>query len=132
MRKFFLAILTLIYLITTTGVVVNVHYCMGKLAGWELSDKETKTCSKCGMEKSLTTKKGCCNDKHKLLKFDTEQKLTESSIQHLLLASGALPVADAELSGSHLASFTTAIPLIHAPPRNSGLAIHLRNCVFRI
>ena len=52
MKKFVAVILALVYIGTSTGANIHMHYCMGKLADWGLGDNKSKTCSKCGMEKS--------------------------------------------------------------------------------
>ena len=54
MKKLFLYLLSFIFIITSSGVMVNMHYCMGKLAGTSMSlvSNTTKKCDKCGMEKS--------------------------------------------------------------------------------
>jgi hypothetical protein len=51
MKKLFVAILAILYLSTSTGATLHVHYCMGRLAGWGLGHNNSKTCGKCGMEK---------------------------------------------------------------------------------
>ena len=37
MKKLFLYLLFFIFIITSSGVMVNMHYCMGKLAGTSMS-----------------------------------------------------------------------------------------------
>ena len=49
MKKIVVPILLLCYLALTTGVIVNLHYCMNRLASTELFASESKQCGKCGM-----------------------------------------------------------------------------------
>jgi hypothetical protein len=51
-KKFLVAILSIIYLTTTTGFTLNMHYCMGKLVDLE-QRANTGKCSNCGMDKSV-------------------------------------------------------------------------------
>ena len=67
MKKFVTAILAVLYLGTSTGATVHMHYCMGKLADWGLGHNKSKTCGNCGMEKSEEKDNGCCKDEHKFV-----------------------------------------------------------------
>jgi hypothetical protein len=51
MKKLIVAILSLLYICTSTGATVHMHYCMGKLADWDFGHNTSKTCSGCGMKK---------------------------------------------------------------------------------
>lgn len=63
MKKFLVTILAFVYLATTTGATIHMHYCMGKIYSVDLLKKDK--CTKCGMEAS----EGCCNDELKVLKL---------------------------------------------------------------
>ena len=47
MKKFITAILAVLYLGTSSGATIHMHYCMGKLADWGLGHKNSKTCGQC-------------------------------------------------------------------------------------
>lgn len=68
MKRFAAAILAVLYISTSAGATVHLHYCMGKLADWSLGQKESKTCGNCGMKTNEAKEKGCCNDENKFLK----------------------------------------------------------------
>lgn len=53
MKKVLAFILLFVYLGTSTGATVRLHYCMGELAGWGLKDVPSETCGSCGMEKKM-------------------------------------------------------------------------------
>jgi hypothetical protein len=132
MKKFVTAILAVLYLGTSSGTTVHMHYCMGKLADWGLGHKESKTCGQCGMEKSDKKDNGCCKDEHKFLKDDSAQKVTESNLQLIQLMATALPSANIHLPELALPSLTEESPNSNAPPRTQGVPVYIRNCVFRI
>jgi hypothetical protein len=133
MRKLLVAILALLYISTSSGaVVVHLHYCMGKLAGWGFGDNKSSTCGKCGMEKMDKKDNDCCKDEHKLLKNDSDQKNAETGFQMIQLLGVALPVSSIEISFTDFVSVTEESPGAHAPPRSSGVAVYIRNCVFLI
>ncbi|HET9278950.1 MAG TPA: hypothetical protein VFN95_12220, partial [Flavitalea sp.] len=56
-KKVTIAILAFLYLGLTTGVVKNLHYCMGQLSNVDFGYDKHDACNKCGM----TEKEGCCN-----------------------------------------------------------------------
>ena len=132
MKKFFTALLALLYISTSTGASIHVHYCMGKLADWGLVSSETKKCSKCGMKKSANKDNGCCKDEHKFVKNDTDQKTTETAFQMAHAIAVALPVSFFEISAPGIITITEQNPTSHAPPESSGIAVYIRNCVFLI
>ena len=66
-----LSILTFIYLGVTSGLAMEVHYCMGQQAGFELFGSEKDRCGRCGMKEN---KSGCCHDEHSFYKLTIDQK----------------------------------------------------------
>ena len=98
MKKLVVAIVALLYISTSTGAPLYMHYCMGKLAGWGFGDNKSKTCGRCGMEKSEEKDNGCCKDEHTFLKNDSDQKVTTIGFQMIQLLAVALPVSSIEIS----------------------------------
>jgi len=132
MKKFTAAILAVLYMGTSTGATLHMHYCMGKLADWGIGHSNSKTCSKCGMEKSSEKDNGCCRDELKFIKNDTDQKTAQAGVQLIQLFAAAMPVSFVEVHTIDSPSVTEETPVSHAPPRSSGVAVHVRNCVFLI
>src|SRR5258708_28019621 len=99
MKKVFATILAIIYLSTSMGATVHLHYCMGKLFSWSLTDKDSKNCGQCGMPKSamgghcLSFKDGCCKDKQAHIQIDKDQKATENAYQFITHSFIAIPTA---------------------------------------
>jgi len=68
MKKFIVSILACFYLLLTSGVAVNFHYCMGKVRSMSFGRQQTtESCNKCGM---TSKKAGCCEDKANFVKVD--------------------------------------------------------------
>ncbi len=132
MKKVITAILAILYISTATGITIHMHYCMGKLADWGLWQSKTTTCSKCGMTKNEEKDSGCCKDVHKQIKLDKDHKTSESGWRMIQLLPVALPVSFSEISFNDFPSVTEENPFSHAPPRSSGIAVYIRNCVFLI
>ncbi len=132
MKKFLATILAILYLATTTGATVHLHYCMGKLVEQNLWHNQKEKCGKCGMDKSETNDNGCCKDEHKQLKLDVDHKIAVSTFDHLQLVAIAEPVSFIEIPTIAFSSITEENPNSNAPPRSCGVAIYKRNGVFRI
>ena len=126
MKKLFSFILAIVYLTSSVGATVHLHYCMNKLVNWSLKDEGGK-CKNCGMEKDG----GCCKDENKFVKNNLDQNLT-STIQF-----SYYPLIDSP--GSFIA-FNNNCPfryineylINHGPPIKSGSDILVHNCIFRI
>jgi hypothetical protein len=126
MKKITVAILAIIYLTVSTGVAMNIHYCMGKIASVDLIHSSEK-CSKCGMK----TKGGCCKDEFKIVKLGDTHKLISNEI---LIFS---PVAFIDDSKSNFDTnlFSQNIRSEHnnhSPPGSPGVSLNILYSVFRI
>lgn len=130
MKKLFILILSLVYLTSSVGATVHLHYCMDKLIGWSLNGAAGNKCDKCGMEKKDS--KGCCKDEHKQVKLQNDQKLA-TIVGANLVSPGGIP--EHSMNGFQLWQFPSAaacFPLKHSPPDERPVSAYLRNCVFRI
>ena len=132
MKKVFLAILTLSYIIASLGFTLKKQYCTGNMADRGLSHCISKICDKCGSEHINKKDKNCCRNENKFVKNDNDQNIPESVFHPTPSTDVALPPYFLELSFNEFASASEVIPINHAPPPDSGVAIYLRDRVFRI
>ncbi len=130
LKKFLVTILAFVYLSVSSGATVHLHYCMGKLLSWGLTEKEDGKCGTCGMQKA--EKKGCCHDEHKELKVEKDQKASESAFKFLTTSSNAVVVSFIDLPILYPSSIILDNPSTHAPPRLGAVPIFILNCNFRI
>lgn len=131
MKKFFVTILSILYMASAMGATVHVHYCMGKIADFSLFHKEEDRCKKCGMKKAERSK-GCCKDENKTFKINVHKQSTASyDFSHQPITPGFIP-------GYHTQSETVFFyyrqnAMNHIPPlicRKCPIYIKVRN--FRI
>jgi hypothetical protein len=126
MKKTVALILAFMYLGITSGLAVNIHYCMGKIADVQL-DAYKETSCKCGNKKQMP----CCNHQYEVLKVnDAHQQVTgdisiktPEIILHTfdnLIALLSLPQTQQEVN------------IAYAPPLLSPPDIYIENCTFRI
>ena len=110
----------------STGIAMEIHYCMGKLAGVELFASENDTCGRCGMTEK---KGGCCSDEHKFYKLTTDQK-NASNDQTF---QSPVTVIDTEYS-SHEILFqkNSALTISNISPQKGGPPLFILNCIYRL
>ena len=132
MKNFLVAIVALVYIGTSTGATLRLHYCMGKLADWGIGIDKSDACSKCGMAKTGINPGGCCNDENTIIKIATDQKNAESAFQQMQVIAVAVPVSFLQIPDAACTTITEENPVSNAPPRSSGTAIYIRNCTFLI
>lgn len=130
MKKIFVAILAILYLSTSIGATIQLHYCMGKFVEATLSHKNNSICGRCGMEKTPESTKGCCKDEYKQIKIDKDQKPSESEFK-----LNATVVELAPVNFNYLVFSPSFSPVvfarINAPPL-CNTSLNVLNCVFRI
>lgn len=128
MKKVTAAILAILYLAVSSGIALEIHYCMGKQAGVELYGTGNNKCGKCGM---TDTRSGCCHDEYKFYKLEDSHKLVSNDIT---IAAGEVVLTnDHSIYHWSLPGNTTAANFNdHSPPIYSGPPDHVLNCVFRL
>ena len=138
MKKLLAFILTLIYLSTSIGATVHLHYCMGRLMSWGFTDHNNANCQFCKLPKENKDKHckafnyGCCKDVHKQIKIGKDQKSAGFAF-HFLKTSLATPlISHTDLPGTYISSTTIEYPAINAPPGINKVPVFIRNCVFLI
>ena len=126
MKKTVAFILAFMYLGLTSGLAVNIHYCMGKIADVRLDNYKETSC-KCDKKTAMP----CCNHQYELVKIndahqqvaaDYSFKTPEITLHTFdnLMAILSLPQTQQEVN------------VAHAPPLLSPPDIYIQNCVFRI
>ncbi|MBS1949208.1 MAG: hypothetical protein JST47_15720 [Bacteroidetes bacterium] len=126
MKRTLLGILTFVYITVASGVVVNMHYCMGKLAGVGYGYEETNQCSKCGMHDN-----GCCHNDPKFIKITDDQQIVKTGVSFAPFSVEAVPVISSVAQPIQGTETVTCLPH-HSPPDKHWPAVYLINCVFRI
>ncbi|MBC6492238.1 hypothetical protein ACFSQD_01910 [Flavihumibacter stibioxidans] len=90
MKKIFTISLSFLYLLVSSGLLLEVHHCMGRIAetgiAWIGEDEEDQ-CGKCGMDKN-DEGNHCCKDEYKLVKVSSDQK--PATLQFVLDAPVAI------------------------------------------
>jgi hypothetical protein len=126
MKKILALLLAVLYMTTSSGVVLKVHYCMGRISSVEVDNFKDAFC-KCGKQKSGAT---CCQSEVKVLKNANDHRSTLASFD-LKLPPVDLP-SPVSLSDLYYPNSTLPVnPSGHAPP-GACCKSYIENCVFRI
>src|SRR5215203_1085908 len=72
MKKGIAAILLVLYVAFSSGVVISFHYCMDSFDSLQLGASKFEVCGKCGMH--VEDASGCCNDEVKIFKIQDDQQ----------------------------------------------------------
>lgn len=113
----------------SSGIAMEIHYCMGKQAGVDFyNTANDKKCGRCGMKEK---KGGCCNDEHKFYKLADAHKNVSNNYDASLPQVAIIPAFN-YFSTGFSSTPDKSILHINAPPGEPGPPIFIRNCVFRI
>lgn len=127
MKKAIVAILALLYITTASGVVVNIHYCMGHVSSVSYGYDKHAACDKCGMEQQ----QGCCHTELKVVKLQDEHQLAKAT-QQLAQAPAIIPVQTGVVTVPDLSAHQYLSLNYHSPPDNRVNEVYLHTLVFRI
>ena len=132
MKKFIASILAFLFLSSSTGMTVHMHYCMDKLIETDLwhTAMQDAACSNCGMKTKDT--QGCCKDEHKVFKTGDYQQSDVAKIPALEAFVLALPAQPLHLQTVILSTRVKQLPRSNAPPDGRTVPAYLFNCTFRI
>jgi len=132
MKKTILLLSFLCYFAVTSGVVINFHYCMKRLASVHLYETAADECGRCGMSTHEYEATGCCRDEVKLVKLEQDQnKLFVTSydipaLEPVAVIPSVFIVAALKNSNQRRHFHN------HSPPLLSEQDTYLCNGVFRI
>lgn len=126
MERFLALIISLLYITSSSGVVLNVHYCMGKVSSVKVDNFKQQFC-KCGKKAADNS---CCQTTFKVVKVSDAHNSVVAGTDYK--SPLALPVEHLFQNRGTLAQATViTLPFVNSPPEPIG-KIYIRNCVFRI
>jgi len=125
-KKIIAISLAVVYLSISSGVVFNIHYCMGKIATVALGQKSSNKCGKCGMEND-----GCCHDDVKVVKIQDTQSITSFQVD-FVKAQASVHSHHQPDHSSNIIALSTIVETAKSPPLKGQIPLTIKNCVFRI
>ena len=129
MKKAFASITILVYLAFSCGVIINFHYCMGKLDSVKFFAGKSNLCGRCGIH--LSKSHNCCGDETKIARLQSDQQNAQTI--HSPEAPGAIVTIPSDfIVASFYNNNESRHQQDHSPPLITGQDTYLQNCVFRI
>ncbi len=128
MKKVYFGILAIVYMAVSSGIAVQLHYCMGSKAGMEFYGSSNDECGKCGMTEKDT---GCCHDEFTFYKISDSHKTVSNDID---LSATSVPVINEYYTYNWHIADNASITFVnnHSPPDYTKPDVCIMNCVFRI
>jgi hypothetical protein len=131
MKKILISVIAMFYLTVSSGLAMNIHYCMGKIASVTFGheqDHNDGECSKCGMSK---TENHCCNDEIQFVKLTDDQQVSKDQT-FFTQTCYTIPVSfvslNEPLQGNSIEPYTDYF----SPPSPTLNKVYLAINVFRI
>ena len=130
MKRLLTSIIAIVYFVISSGLVMSIHYCMGKISSVDLTHSKAETCI-CGMPLKETSNKGCCKTEIKMVKLEDNHK---AAYAHYDFQTPVilLPKTISLFEATDLFESAKLYADIHGPPLLSEQDTYLFNCVFRI
>ncbi|KQB98760.1 hypothetical protein [Pedobacter sp. Hv1] len=122
--------LSTFYLFSVIGVGLSMHFCGGKLASVAFYENKT-ACKYCKQEPVAKKDDGCCkNTKVDVKVKDSHQTESSFKLPKLFSLDTYLHPRVSEVIKYFLPNLFSRLEN-KAPPKSTGVAIHVFNCVFR-
>ncbi len=74
MKKLVSIFVSIVYLVLSTGVLINMHYCQGKIESISIITNASKCCCV-----SMDYDDGCCSNEQLLVQLDIDEQLIANS-----------------------------------------------------
>ncbi len=127
MKSFVAIILAVLYFSTTSGMVMNIHYCMGKIASVKMKETDKDGCNRCASK----SKKDCCKNEFKVVKLNVVHEKAATNNEIKIPATNYYSLVTAYLiQDIKISDVNQLLPDI--PPLLPETGIYIKNCVFRI
>ena len=134
LKKILTISLAFLYLLVSSGLLLEIHHCMGRIseAGitWIGGDKEDQ-CGKCGMDKQEEGNH-CCKDEYKLVKLSADQKAASQQVVPDAPVAILISLQWPELYQADINLHSENSGRPHAPPPPLSISKQELFCTYRI
>ena len=126
MKRLLTFLIAIIYFCISSGFIVSVHYCMGKVSKATIEIASSKSCA-CGNKEM----KGCCKTESKFIKLSDNHQATYADVS--IISPFHIVPNFYIITKTIVASSNTKLAFNnHSPPIVSPQPVYILNCVFRI
>lgn len=113
----------------SSGIAMEIHYCMGERAGADLYGTSSGKCGRCGMKEQK--KAGCCHDDHRFYKLNDSHKKASNDLS-FNIGEIALPAPAPVYNWAVPAARSLVVVHNNSPPGYTRLPARIFHGVFRI
>jgi hypothetical protein len=126
-KKVMLSILTFLYLMLSTGIAMEVHYCMGKKIGTDFFHDCDGYCGRCGMEEKDD---GCCRDEIKFYKYTENFSTPKISVPQAFYLNDIVGTCIPEIQFQWIRP--QSVKITSAAIEDTGPPLRIRYCTYRL
>lgn len=129
MKKFLSISLLFLYLVSSIGIIISLHYCGGSLASLSLSQNASCCCD----DNVKDMKEGCCKDEVKFIKITDDQNKAEYLVKKFSSLVMDLPAQQHYFFNSKLIDRSLSllpVALARPPDRCNLIPAYKRNHSF--
>ncbi len=121
--------LLLLYISTTSGFALNLHFCGTKVSDIRINHSAKKTCCKEDTESKPDT---CCKDQHIRIKVSDQQQVIQSAKLPAVSDINLFILPENPDVSVPESSFSASILKYTRAPGYSTIPLNIQNCVFLI
>ena len=127
-KKFIIAILLIVYGVSSSGTTLYIHYCCGKLDKIDFSTSSNKNCPFA----SQSFGKGCCDCKQVQIKIKSDHQ-PEYSAKNISkpISTNHILISATEIVSNTL-PFSILSYSLTSPPFRENISLYKLNCVYLI
>ena len=121
--------LLLVYLSTTAGFALSLHFCGTKISNIRINQSSQKPC--CSKE-TETKPDNCCKDKQIKIKISDQQQTIQSAKIPVVSNLDLFIIPEGILSSTSNTFISISRLSYRGPPVASDIPLTIQNCIFRI
>lgn len=121
-KKFLHIALTLILLVSTTGVALSKHYCGGEFSAMEVGHDQIQCC-----EQPEEMPDGCCQDEKLTFQVEESYQLSHFQFESALFIAAIFPNIDLSWLFETSSEVHTSYKPYHSPPIAQDIPVLLQS-----
>ncbi|MFM7645447.1 MAG: HYC_CC_PP family protein [Sphingomonadales bacterium] len=129
MLRILLAISLCCLLSLSSGLTLNVHFCMNQVADVTLFSSSDHHCNFCGMQEESD---GCCHQEKQLVKLIQDQYPPHFFNYTIVPATAFIPAEQPPLSTIQVQALGSVAGTAERPPDRASVPLYVSHCDFRI
>jgi hypothetical protein len=127
-KKFLAILFTVLYITAASGTPLYLQYCKGQLVDLNIGLGESADCDNCPFENA---DQKCCDVKQQQLQADEFNHTSAVSLTKVFIQA-VVPETFFRIVVPPISAIQVDHPTSNGPPVAGKIALHIKNCTFRI